>query len=240
MKMEINSVENDYLSADTLFNFTPKLEFLISKIENRFKPRLVLEDYAPFGINLIKAIPMVCFCDIRLSDLSTHIKAYGDYGIGLSKEWGNKNGINPLIYISSENSVILDIFSNLITNKDENIKEYATKLFLYFKPYSGIQKERYRNFYNEREWRYIPDNNEIISFSKEDFDNEKKREDANNEIFNKNTLNYSLNDIKYIILRNETEKEKVAKTISQVFSVEKEVVYKNICFISKKIIDKDL
>ena len=102
---EVNSVlENDRLSANTLFNFTNTIEYLTSKIENKFRPRLVFEDYRMFGIPIQGAIPMVCFCDIRLSDISDHTAEYGYYGIGLAKKWGIKTKLNPVTYIARGSS----------------------------------------------------------------------------------------------------------------------------------------
>ena len=94
-------IYNEHLSADTLFNFTKEFKYVEDKIRNRFKPRLVLEDYAPIDLQMEIAIPMVCFCDIRLSDIWAHTKEYGDYGIGLKKEWGIAKGLSPLIFSST-------------------------------------------------------------------------------------------------------------------------------------------
>ena len=53
-------------------------------------------------------IPMVCFCDIKFSSISDHLERYGTpdsnghkfaYAIGLTKKWGQKNGLNPVQYI---------------------------------------------------------------------------------------------------------------------------------------------
>ncbi|GHU91455.1 hypothetical protein FACS1894155_11140 [Bacteroidia bacterium] len=184
---------------------------------------------------------MVCFCDIRLSDISAHTKEYGDYGIGLGKEWGVRKELNPLIYISSQHSGILGSFSDIITNQDKAIRNSAAKLFLHFKPYSGEQNGKNRNFYNEREWRYIPEeNSKIMSLSKEKFDEDIERESVNMKLANKKGLDFSFNDIKYIILKSQSEKQEISKVIARSFSVSEDDVYKNICFITKNMIEKDL
>jgi len=50
-------------------------------------------------------VPMICFCDIRLETI-TRFSNYGRYGIGLTKEWGIKNKLNPVFYL--ENSTLAD------------------------------------------------------------------------------------------------------------------------------------
>ena len=46
---------------------------------------------------------MVCFCDIPLSRTEEHVKFYGEYGIGLAKEWAERNNVTPILYVSSTN-----------------------------------------------------------------------------------------------------------------------------------------
>ncbi|WP_425509081.1 abortive infection system antitoxin AbiGi family protein [Xanthomonas euroxanthea] len=50
------------------------------------------------------AAPMVSFCDLRLSELRSHMTNYGCYGLGMKKEWAARNGVNPVYYISSQAS----------------------------------------------------------------------------------------------------------------------------------------
>lgn len=98
------------LSANTLFHFTPKLEYLLGILKNGFIPRYCLEDisfhYPPEirrpleSVSL--AIPMVCFCDIRLTQAKQHASTYGKFIIGMTKDWGIRNGISPVTYFHEE------------------------------------------------------------------------------------------------------------------------------------------
>lgn len=98
------------ISADSLYHFTRKYDNVESIIKNGFRFNVLEEDvpfsmYAasPFSIpGIIKYITTskaVCFCDIPLELCREHQEQYGNYVIGLSKEWGIMNGITPIRYI---------------------------------------------------------------------------------------------------------------------------------------------
>ncbi|PIU57160.1 MAG: hypothetical protein COS88_01980 [Chloroflexi bacterium CG07_land_8_20_14_0_80_51_10] len=56
------------LSADTLFHFTKSQDDLISILTNEFEPRYCIENLGFQTENQENlAIPMVCFCDLPLS-----------------------------------------------------------------------------------------------------------------------------------------------------------------------------
>ena len=189
-------IDNEHLSADTLFNFTKEFKYIEDKIRNRFKPRLVLEDYTPIGIQMEIAIPMVCFCDIRLSDIWAHTKEYGDYGIGLKKEWGIEKELSPLIYVS-KHAALLKHFANSVTKEK---KEHVAKLFINLKPYSGKQNGKNRNFYNEREWRFIP-NAAIV----ETFFGKKEIDTMHDPIHKNEIMKLDLSQVEYIIIEKESD-----------------------------------
>lgn len=93
------------LSSNTLFHFTSKPSFLISILQEGFKPRYCMEDFSMFEFILGKdnsnfAVPMVCFCDLPLSKVKDHVGKYGNFGIGLTKEWGMREKVSPLMYVS--------------------------------------------------------------------------------------------------------------------------------------------
>ena len=78
--------------SDTLFHFTKNINTLKNILQNGFWPRYCLEDFNWYNAELgYIAYPMVCFCDIPLSRINEHVKFYGDYGIGLTKNWGLTN-----------------------------------------------------------------------------------------------------------------------------------------------------
>jgi DNA-binding transcriptional regulator GbsR (MarR family) len=56
---------------------------------------------------------MVSFCDIPLSLAKDHINKYGSYAIGMSKEWGVRNNLNPVVYIENKSLLAKDIQRNL-------------------------------------------------------------------------------------------------------------------------------
>ncbi len=179
------------ISSNTLFHFTPKIENVINILENEFRPHFCLEDLniitsdLGFRDELVFAIPMVCFCDIPLSQVKVHMETYGKYGIGLSKEWGKQNQISPMLYAYENSAITFGArkmlekviefflngnvhFENTPVNIITNIK-YIAKVVdelewieSFIKPYEGklwrdgkYSSDKIR-FYNEREWRFVP------------------------------------------------------------------------------------
>ena len=77
-------------SANTLFRFFTKLDYLLGSIEKKaLIPRYYGEnvDYLNIGHHQI-FYPMICFCDITVHRLEDHMQTYGEYGIAFSKSWG--------------------------------------------------------------------------------------------------------------------------------------------------------
>lgn len=109
--MEVN------LSSNTLFHFTNEKKYLISILRNGLYVRYSLENYQNLINNKAEIVfPMTCFCDIPLSHVKNHTKTYGRYAIGLTKEWGMKNKVSPVIYAypNSETTEILNyVFENI-------------------------------------------------------------------------------------------------------------------------------
>ena len=83
------------LSPSTLFHFTSK-SGLKGILKDNFKLKYCLEKINHREKPVEIAIPMVSFCDIKISEIKEHIEKYGYYGIGLSKKWAFEKGLNPV------------------------------------------------------------------------------------------------------------------------------------------------
>ena len=97
-----------------------------------------------------------------------------------------------------------------------------------FKSYEGqtyYNPNIHNRFYDEKEWRYIPLNvdNLHLSIALDDYDGnrdvfEKKIKEENHRIQEVNRLEFSVDDISYIFLKEDDEKERFIKDISDVYS----------------------
>lgn len=173
-------------------------------------------------------VPMVSFCDLRLSELKDHIESYGKFGIGLTKEWAYRKGLNPVFYVSEASSftenfinAIDGIYRQLkkINDPNENVSmtnAYHNLLntYRYIKNYEGELKrangeivKNYR-FANEREWRYVAaikdslDFHPIIPISK--INTKAKKIELNNSI-NYLKLSFQPDDVMYLIVENDND-----------------------------------
>ena len=196
--------------AESLFHFTRSLDFLKSIIKNGIYPRYCLEtSWSKYGKEDYYAFLISCFCDIPLSRITEHTNFYGQYGLGLTKDWGVKNGLNPVIYFP-ENGSILKLANYLMelthNNKHKlNDKEYKTNitnLLKLMKPINGKVEATgiIKDFYQENEWRYAPEIDFGIAKSQFSLTSEAENEKA--EIYK---LEITSNDIKYIFVKDDAD-----------------------------------
>ena len=105
--------------SHTLFHFTKNLDTLKSILQNGFWPRYCLEDFSWYNMNMnFIAYPLVSFCDIPLSRIDEHVAFYGEYGLGLTKEWARVNRLNPVVYLS-DSTVVRDSLLRLFRNHEK-------------------------------------------------------------------------------------------------------------------------
>lgn len=207
--------------SSSLFHFTKDLEVLKSIIANGFYPRYSQEDISWLEFEHV-AYPIVCFCDIPLSRIREHTDFYGSYGIGLTKEWGLKNKLNPVIYCPN-NGLVSELADYIASTndgdseQDEKLREEAFwKLVKLVKPLSGQMivsgKPVEKDFYQESEWRYTPEEEigEHLLFLK-DFEDKKQKKNKEAENFK---IQFSPNDIKYIFVKSDSDIPQVVDHIN--------------------------
>jgi hypothetical protein len=206
------------LSSNSLIHLTDTEEKLKLIIQEGFKVKYCNEKINTSENPTFNAfIPMVSFCDIPLSEIKNHISAYGEYGLGLKKNWGKKHGLNPVLYIDID-SRIGNTFTAIIKNmfKGKKIKELTedetslANIFRYMKNYEGTltRKDKTINKYrfsDEREWRYVPEPKDAhLLFAAKTIDSDDKKNYINTSIGDLR-LTFELEDINYLILRDESE-----------------------------------
>lgn len=214
------------LSPSTLFHFTSK-QGLKGILCDNFKIKYCLEKLNHKTKPVEIAIPMVSFCDIKISEIVEHIEKYGHYGIGLSKKWAIEKGLNPVIYLNSSSDFASKLIDNLRdTSSDLNLPREKrvnnADIIRYSKVYEGplVRKgktiEKYR-FADEREWRYVPPFNEdFLSWVAHDsYDTPAKKRASNLNLSNER-LYFNANQILYIIVKEESEIEEIIAHIRHV------------------------
>ncbi|WP_295677898.1 abortive infection system antitoxin AbiGi family protein [uncultured Empedobacter sp.] len=221
------------ISSNSVIHFTSKLENLKGILNsNGFRLKYCAEDLKFNKFNLPFANPMVCFCDIPLSEVKNHIDSYGCYGIGLYKKWAKDSELNPVLYIdeySDTAKVIETAFERFLELYDKKVDVDNTILNAFFnltqycKNYEGplkhgkINEEKYR-FYNEREWRYIP-NKEIVKDNDRTVfikDYVKDKEGFNKKLENL-YLEFEIEDISYIIVNDSDEIPEILSLLNDIF-----------------------
>jgi hypothetical protein len=87
-------------TVDYLYHFTRGgIPTIVSILKNGFFPSYAVESLQKKKILL----PMISFSNVLLRDVGEQeVLNYGSYAIGVTREWGIKNGLNPVIYTHEE------------------------------------------------------------------------------------------------------------------------------------------
>lgn len=215
------------LSTNSLIHFTKTKGGILGILKDHFKIKYCLEKFNTSKGSFSAAIPMVSFCDIPLSQIKNHIKNYGSYGIGLKKNWGHQKQLNPVIYIDKHSSLGSNLrfgFEQYLKNKNtqdfSEVDHALIDALRYIKNYEndlnrkGKTIKNYR-FYDEREWRYIPDKSicNEIAVAPTHFSTQLQKDKFNNKISDLR-LEFKPEDISYIIVKKEAEITDIVKALN--------------------------
>jgi len=240
------------ISASSLFHFTRTRENLLSILRHTFWPNFCLER-APFqheGSVPENGTPMVCFCDIPLSATANHMQRYGRYAIGLSKEWGIRNGISPVLYTHEESPVSAGLRALMTQGLQpgdgltlSRLWEEWMRLMSFTKPYEGTTcvdgNAVPTVFYNEREWRWVPQQlpDRIRNgIDASEFVNGKPDPDLTQQLHQACALSFEPNDIRFIVVASEDE---IVQTVQHILEIKTRFSYEEKTLLSTRLISAD-
>jgi len=242
------------ISTNSIIHYTGSFDILTLILKEGFKIKYCAEKLKLGATGTSNAAhPMISFCDIPLSDSKQHFEAYGKYGIGLSKKWAVKKGVNPVLYIDKNSLLAISIYelikerrkkkSNLTLKQKREILQIKS----YAKNYSGLLKRKTINnpnykYYDEKEWRLVPNkanlNNASFSINLRDY--EKDKEKYNSKIADCR-FDFTSKDISYIIVHKTSEIPKMINFLRSNYSdkctsKELDILFSKICS-TEQIID---
>jgi hypothetical protein len=235
------------ISTNSIIHYTDTIDKLESILKEGFAIKYCAEKLImKANMSSNAAHPMVSFCDIPLSQSYKHFNAYGRYGIGLTKEWANNLGINPVLYLDSESSIsrtfgeLLKERRNVKSNLTQEQKSKILRIKSFAKNYSGhlkrnlIDDKNYR-FYDEREWRLVPEKDDIneASFSISLTEYIKDKDTYNNEI-SSCRFTFEPNEISYLIVDKTQEIPRLINLLRTSYSTkctaqELDILFSKIC-----------
>lgn len=164
------------------------------------------------------AFPMVSFCDIPITRIKEHTSYYGDYGLGMSKDWGRSSGLNPLLYINGKSAFADELVRAIdvvvqTEKKNESVRfRQALHLLKYTKPMTGTTHKsgtaELKDFYQESEWRFIPSvviDTDSSYLVEDDFKREDERCRVDEAALKEGPLTFALTDIRYLFVKTVSE-----------------------------------
>lgn len=237
------------LSSNSLLHFTKNFNNLKGILTKTFKVNYCRENLKAGDKFFDILVPVVSFSDVPFSQVMHQIKAYGSYGIGLSKSWAMRNGLNPVLYVERESNIGSTFYQSLfskISSDQISLMHMETEnknimdIIRYMKNYEGdlerIGRKTKRNyrFSDEREWRYVlpPSNvNQLFGncntfYGKGEFIKILKTQ--LNEKIAHEYLHFGPEDVTYIIIKSERERDKTIEVIRDIKDVHGELVVSRI------------
>jgi hypothetical protein len=121
------------VTSETLFHFTTSLKNLQNILSKKFNLSYCHEKFILNNEDHDYYFPMISFCDIPLALAKDQIDKYGSYAIGLTKEWGIRNKLNPIVYLEKNSLLAQDIQDDIerLLNMVKVIKSADDNIYLF-------------------------------------------------------------------------------------------------------------
>lgn len=206
----------------------------------------------------------------ELEKNNTHFDYYGKYAIAFSKSWGEANGLQPVHYLNRDSQYtkgFSSLFEKILEDEDipEQYSDDVLNRLSYIKPLRGIMKRKvtrkgandidveiYKNFHDEREWRYVPPTETINSLGMQNIIanpnklplKDKISDGLQAEKYKKLRLNFAYDDIRYIIVPNVYARIEIIDTIMNMseacFENKDEILTQKYILISKILVLEEI
>ena len=225
-----------------------------------------------FAVNVVSDVYKLLSKDewAVLEKNNTHFAYYGEYAIAFSKSWGEKKHLQPVHYLNKDSQYAKD-FSALFDRvfQDDDIpEEYSQDVInrlAYIKPLRGIMKRKitrsdsspvtieiYKNFHDEREWRYVPNVEALTALNTESIIANPNIIPLADEIskgleqdrYKKLWIDFSYDDIRYIIVPDILARIEIIKTITDLpdscFENQDDILMQKNVLISKILVLEEI
>lgn len=232
------------LSSNVLWHMTKKDAFFSILKSKQLRYSYSLEKAFPAKDMKGVAFPMISMSDLPFSEIATTKWTYGDYAIGLSREWGVRKGFSPVWYCNVGSRVWLQLSKLVYEAATHNDNGYFGMGMYLMSNVKFVQsplistKRKFKNyrFYDEREYRLVPfitetDKEGIPPYILEEQYEEFKKEKGSSMLDFGVTFEYS--DIKYLIVNSKSNVVEVEKMLS------KEGSLSNILIVTKRDVMED-
>jgi len=218
---------------DILFHFTDR-SGLRGVVADGFRLSYARERIEARNRKREFAVPIVSFCDLRLSELPFHMRKYGRFGIGMRKSWAMTAGLNPVAYANKDGEFMNALFGGLEAYYEQVMGPYSTlpasatsdymnllNTLRYIKNYEGplvrgTKKARQYRFADEREWRYVLQLNapsDLWPFVPIEKIGTVEQKQQFNQMLLGRELNFQASDVAYVIVPNEANIAPIRKHI---------------------------
>ena len=206
----------------------------------------------------------------ELEKNNTHFAYYGEYAVAFAKSWGEKKHLQPVHYLNKDSQYAKD-FSALfgrVFQDDDIPEEYSQDVInrlAYVKPLRGVMKRKItrsdfssatieicKNFHDEREWRYVPNAEVLTTLNTESIIANPYIIPLADEIskgleqdrYKKLWLDFSYDDIRYIIVPNILARIEIIKTITDLpdscFENQDDILMQKNVLISKILVLEEI
>lgn len=204
--------ERTLMEMDGLYHCTSLNALTSILMCKAFYPFFCLEEASYLKDSIRFAFAVVCFADLRRSELKEHMRNFSsEVYIKMSKDWAIRKNVSPVTYYSEKSTLSSAIYRALIDYAVKRRKEleifYPVNLMLgLLKQYHGHYYDKNLKafssrevcFYLEREWRYLPlvKDGEAYYMEEPDFMNESLRRAKQQELVDhKYVLSFTWDDI---------------------------------------------